>query len=81
MILGFLTKYRDYRAQVHRGPGGDTSTSYIMEMPLGKLANTSPSLPITNFQIVQRRNKPENSSHIFGLRNSKLFFRGCDKKT
>ena len=30
MILGFLTKYRDYRARVHTGPGGDTSTSYIM---------------------------------------------------
>ncbi len=24
-----LTKYRDYRARVHTGPGGDTSTSYI----------------------------------------------------
>ena len=32
MILVFLTKYRDYRARVHTGPGGDTSTSYtIME--------------------------------------------------
>ncbi len=30
MIFGFLTKYRDYRARVHKGPGGDTSTSYIM---------------------------------------------------
>ncbi len=30
MILGFLTKYRDYRVRVHTGPGGDTSTSYIM---------------------------------------------------
>ena len=35
MILGFLTKYRDYSAQVHTGPGGDTtSTSYtIMAEP------------------------------------------------
>ena len=30
MIWGFLTKYRDYRARLHTGPGGDTSTSYIM---------------------------------------------------
>ena len=30
MILGFLTKYRGYRARVHTGPGGDTSTSYNM---------------------------------------------------
>ena len=31
MILGSLTKYRDYRARVHTGPGGATSsTSYIM---------------------------------------------------
>ncbi len=27
---GYLTKHRDYRARVHTGPGGDTSTSYIM---------------------------------------------------
>ena len=33
MILGFLTKYRDYHARVHTGPGGDTSTSYIMAIP------------------------------------------------
>ena len=30
MILAFLTKYRDDRTRVHTGPGGDTSTSYIM---------------------------------------------------
>ncbi len=32
MIFGFLTKYRDYRAPVHTGPGGYTSTSYIMNV-------------------------------------------------
>ena len=36
MILGFLTKYRDYRARVHTGPGGDTSTSYIMYNVISK---------------------------------------------
>ena len=30
MILGFLTKYRDYLARVHTGPGGDTSTFYTI---------------------------------------------------
>ena len=30
MILGFLTKYRNYRARVHTGTGGDTSSSYNM---------------------------------------------------
>ncbi len=34
MILGFLTKYRDYRARVHTGTGGDTGTSYIMTKKL-----------------------------------------------
>ncbi len=31
-FLGFLTIFRDYRARVHTGPGGDTSTSYIMHL-------------------------------------------------